>query len=189
MGGSQGGHNVNMAVVGCLTGGEVKIGGWQVLHLTGNKDKIYAEEKYQEASISSKVLEFTEEMNLVLAAAELVICRAGASSLAELAAAGTPSILLPYPYHKDQHQMRNAEVLAEAGAAKVVVDTCKAEITAKCLSNELRKCMEQDKLSKMSQAAHNLARPGAARAVAEELRRLAGTCCGKVAARLYEISC
>ena len=109
---------------------------------------------------------------MVLAGAELVIGRAGASSLAELTAAGVPSILLPYPYHKDQHQLRNSEVLAEAGAAKIVTDACNEEKTAQALAAVLGDSMIEGKLRTMADAASNLAKPEAAKRVAEELVRM-----------------
>lgn len=171
MGGSQGGHNVNRAVVTCLKG--IKdIEDWQVLHLTGKEDKKQVAEEYKQAGIEAQVWAYTEQMDKVLTAAELVIGRAGASTLAELTAAGAPSILLPYPYHKDQHQLRNAEVLAEAGAAKIVTDACDEEKTAPALALVLGDCMIEGELKKMADATSKLAQPEAAKRVAEELIRM-----------------
>jgi len=175
MGGSQGGHNVNQAVVACLKGmGEKRwavptLQDWQVLHLTGKADNKQVSREYEQAGIAAAIWAYTEQMDKVLAAAELVIGRAGASTLAELTAAGVPSILLPYPYHKDQHQLRNAEVLAKAGAAKIVTDTCDEEKTAKALATVLGDSMIEEQLQKMADSAQRLAQPEAARRVAEEL--------------------
>jgi len=175
MGGSQGGRNVNRAVVTCLKGMGERVGHrptlqeWQVLHLTGKEDMKQVTREYEQAGIAAEVWAYTEQMDKVLAAAELVIGRAGASILAELTAAGAPSILLPYPYHKDQHQLRNAEVLAEAGAAKIVTDTCDEEKTAKALATVLGDSMIEEQLQKMADSAQRLAQPEAARRVAEEL--------------------
>ncbi len=195
MGGSQGGHNVNRAVVACLKGmkshieqgtaqreerrarpalpekrwAQPTLHDWQILHLTGKEDKKQVAGDYEQAGIAAVVWAYTEQMDKVLAAAELVIGRAGASTLAELTAAGVPSILLPYPYHKDQHQNRNAEVLAGAGAAKIVTDAYNEEKTAKALAVELGDSMIEGELGKMADAASNLAKPEAAKRVAEEL--------------------
>ena len=172
MGGSQGGHNVNQAAVECLTSGKIALNNWQILHLTGNKDKAYAIEKYQAASITAQVWEFTDKMDKVLQAADLMIARAGASSLAEITIAGIPSILIPYPYHKDQHQLRNAEVLAQVGAAQIVTDECDKVKTALNLVKVLTECREEKVLSAMSLAALSLGQEQSAEAVAMELINL-----------------
>jgi UDP-N-acetylglucosamine--N-acetylmuramyl-(pentapeptide) pyrophosphoryl-undecaprenol N-acetylglucosamine transferase len=168
MGGSQGGRNVNRAVMVCLKGMGSRED-WQILHLTGKEDKKQVSKDYEQAGIAVTVWAYTEQMDKVLAGAELVIGRAGASSLAELTAAGVPSILLPYPYHKDQHQTRNAEVLAAAGAAKIVTDTRDEEKTAKALAAVLGDSMIEEPLQQMADAALQLGKPEAARRVAEEL--------------------
>ena len=178
MGGSQGGRNVNRAMAVCIRGMKNRVGQgptlqeWQILHLTGKEDKKQITGEYEQAGIAAHVWAYTEQMDKVLAAAELVIGRAGASTLAELTAAGAPSILLPYPYHKDQHQLRNAEVLAEAGAAKIVTDACDEEKTAQSLAAVLDDSMIEGELRKMADAASNLAKPEAAKRVAEELMHL-----------------
>jgi len=69
-----------------------------------------------------RVYPYTNRMDLAYSVADLAICRAGAITLAELTAAAVPSILLPYPFHRDNHQLKNAEVLAKAGAAVIVED-------------------------------------------------------------------
>ena len=172
MGGSQGGYNVNQAAVECLTNGKIDLKAWQILHLTGNKDKTYALEKYQAASITAQVWEFTDKMDKVLQAADLVVARAGASSLAEITVVGVPSILIPYPYHKDQHQLRNAEVLAQVGAAQIVMDECDKVKTAQNLVKILQECQKDKVLSSMSQAALSLGKKQAAETVARELINL-----------------
>jgi len=178
MGGSQGGHNVNAAVAGCLqkpsAGLECVRRDWQVLHLAGEQDCEWLRREYKAAGIKAEILAFTERMDAVLAAADLVIARAGASSLAELAAAGVGSILLPYPYHKDQHQLRNAEVPAAAGAAEIVIDQRDAKRTAGNLQKVLEDCLGQrGKLARMAEAAGRLAQPEAAKRVAREMIELA----------------
>ena len=111
-------------------------------------------------------------MPIVLAAADLVVGRAGASSLAELTAVGVASILLPYPYHKDQHQRHNAKVLEAVGAARVVIDNCDADSTAQQLAKALPQCMAQETPKQMARAAGAIGSAGAAKCVAEEIRSL-----------------
>lgn len=187
MGGSQGGRNVNRAVVKCLTeeiprfapndplltrgaGQLCGLRGWQITHITGKDDREWVEQQYKGAKGPVKVIDFTKELPQLLTGAGLVIGRAGASSLAELTAAGVASILLPYPYHKDRHQLRNAEILEKSGAAKIVIDYCDEEKTSRELQNVLNELLtDEDCLESMSRAAQEIGEPEAARRVAEEL--------------------
>lgn len=178
MGGSQGGRNVNAALVRCLTCGQdndrvkAAIQDWQMVHITGKNDRDWVCRQYKEAGIPAKVLDFTRDMPIVLAAADLVVGRAGASSLAELTAVGVASILLPYPYHKDQHQRHNAQVLETAGAAQIVIDDRDADSTAQRLAKVLPRCMAQETLEQMARAAGAIGNAQAAKRVAEEIRVL-----------------
>ena len=146
MGGSLGGHNVNAAVVYSLTSNKPSPlpPNWQVVHLTGLADEAWVKSEYEKSGIAAKVLAFTPKMANVLAAADLLIGRAGAVTVAELMAVGVPSILLPYPYHRDRHQEKNARVLADAGAARIVVDTCNDEKTAEQLITNLSPLLHND---------------------------------------------
>ena len=180
MGGSQGGRNINDAVVKCLAAPATNAqsptlqSGWQVLHLTGTDQADQIEQQYAQAQLPARVMAFSDEMDAVLVAADLAIARAGASTLAELTATATPSILVPYPYHRDQHQLRNADVLARAEAARIVIDQCDPEKTAEQLGAQLRICMnDQTVLEIMTEAAAHLGKPHAARQVAEELVKMA----------------
>ncbi len=179
VGGSQGGRNVNQAVVElaerAVQDGSVQaiLTEWQVIHLTGQQDESWVRQRYEQANQKVKVLAFTDRMAEILPCVDLVIGRAGASTLAELTAVGTASILLPYPYHKDQHQLRNAEVLAEAGAAEIVVDDCDAASTARRLGVKLMECLtKEQKLRGMTEAARSLAQGDAAGNVARELKEI-----------------
>jgi UDP-N-acetylglucosamine--N-acetylmuramyl-(pentapeptide) pyrophosphoryl-undecaprenol N-acetylglucosamine transferase len=105
-----------------------------------------------------------------LAAADLVLSRAGASSLAEITAVGRPAILMPYPYHRDRHQDANAAVLAGRGAAIVVADTRNCQETAASLRREMLHLLrDRPVLTRMEEAARSLGRPDAARIIAAEL--------------------
>jgi UDP-N-acetylglucosamine--N-acetylmuramyl-(pentapeptide) pyrophosphoryl-undecaprenol N-acetylglucosamine transferase len=171
MGGSQGGRNVNRAVVACLTANkkEILAEQWQVVHITGKGDFQWVEQQYKNAHIEAKIFDFTDDMDMLLAVTDLAIARAGASTLAELTAAAVASILLPYPYHRDQHQRHNAEVLAKAGACQIVTDYCDAKRSAGELDQALRRCMAAGKIAQMSLAAGVIGCPNAALRVAEEL--------------------
>jgi len=90
--------------------------------LTGRANFDEVVRRYGDAKIAHKVIDYYDDMANLLAAADLVIGRSGAVSVAEYAAAGVPSICMPYPYHKDMHQYLNAGKLVEAGAAIIVDD-------------------------------------------------------------------
>lgn len=177
VGGSLGGKNVNEAVVELLTQSTpptVNLAGWQVLHLTGTADRDRVQQAYAAAHTDAVVLPFTQRMGAVLAAAELIITRAGASTLAEISALGVPSILLPYPYHRDNHQWRNGHVLADPGAARMVKDCCNAAETAARLHPVLTELIESKALrGQMANAARAIGRLDAAKVVAGQLVKMA----------------
>lgn len=111
--------------------------------------------------------EFIEDMPAAFAGADLIVCRAGAATVAEVAAAGKPAVLVPFPFAADDHQARNAEAMAKAGAAVVVPD---AEMTGERLAALIAHFAERpEELKRMGEAARSLARPGAARRAAEIL--------------------
>src|SRR5579863_10314712 len=98
----------------------------------------------------------------VWAVSDLAISRSGASSCAELTACGVPSILLPYPFHKDLHQRANAQVLADAGAAVLIEDEKDRKINAQKLRPVIESLLyDADKRRSMSEAARNLGKPDA----------------------------
>ncbi|MGH9673651.1 MAG: undecaprenyldiphospho-muramoylpentapeptide beta-N-acetylglucosaminyltransferase, partial [Bryobacteraceae bacterium] len=117
------------------------------------------------------VTPFIDDMPAAFGEADLVVSRAGAITVAELAAAGKPSILVPFPFAADDHQTRNAEVLVKAGAARMVRD---AEMTGERLCSEIASLAgEPGLLEKMAMAARGLSRPGAARRACEVLEEVA----------------
>jgi len=111
----------------------------------------------------------------VWAIADLAVSRSGASSCAELTACGVPSILLPYPFHKDMHQRLNAQALQERGGAELIDDQRDAKANAQRLQPILQTLMTDDpQRQNMATAAKKMGRPGAADAVAGELVKLIG---------------
>lgn len=115
-GGSLGAKAVNALMVDAA----VKLGdAVRVVHQTGAEDRAATEEKYRAAGVTAEVREFIDDMAAEYARADLVVARAGATTIAELAAVGRPAILIPYPFAADNHQERNAAALADAGAALV----------------------------------------------------------------------
>ncbi|MCH9022237.1 MAG: UDP-N-acetylglucosamine--N-acetylmuramyl-(pentapeptide) pyrophosphoryl-undecaprenol N-acetylglucosamine transferase [Planctomycetes bacterium] len=176
MGGSLGGRGLNDAVVQTLVssgrdellGGDLE--GWQILHLTGQQDYSRVCDQYSGVDLPLTILPYSKRMDMVLGCADLVVARAGASSLAEFTTCGLARILVPYPHHRDRHQQTNAEILARAGAALIVREKEDPQETSRELVSALRKCLREPlRRKKMGIAAAGLAVPDAARRVAQEL--------------------
>jgi UDP-N-acetylglucosamine--N-acetylmuramyl-(pentapeptide) pyrophosphoryl-undecaprenol N-acetylglucosamine transferase len=172
-GGSRGARSINQALADALP---TLLAHCQVLHISGTLD--WPAVEAQVHSLPSELrLRYHAypylyaEMPLALAAADLVVARAGASTLGEFPALGLPSILAPYPY-SGQHQEVNADYLAQRGAAIKLPD---AQLNAQLASTVLGLLHNPAELAAMSQAAHVLAQPAAAEAIGRELRRLAQT--------------
>ncbi len=115
MGGSQGASGINQALIKAMP--SLRNIPLQVIHLSGSRDERLLEDNYRRENIPAHVAAFHHQMEEVYSAADFVIARAGAASLAELAAFALPALLIPYPYAADDHQTRNAEIFVKANAA------------------------------------------------------------------------
>lgn len=136
-----------------------------VRHQAGRGKVAAAEQAYRAADADATVSEFLDDMAEAYAWADLVVCRAGALTVSELAAAGDAAVLVPYPHAVDDHQTRNAAYLADAGAALLVPQ---AALTADGLAATLAELLgDRPRLLAMAQAARRLARPDAAERVAD----------------------
>lgn len=168
-GASQGARTINRAM--CAIGDAIaKIEGWQVLHLAGDAEAEAVREAYGRQGVRATVLEYTEHMADALAAADLILSRAGASTLAEITAVGRASVLMPYPFDKNRHQTANALVLGDAGAAVVVEDRMEPARNGAALREVLMRLMcDEAVLSRMARCAAELGRFDAASKIAEEL--------------------
>lgn len=133
---------------------------FEVRHQAGEKHAQSAGEAYTAAGVEAHVTPFIADMCEALAWADLAVCRAGALTIAELAAAGLGAILVPYPHAVDDHQTHNAQLLVDAGAARRVAD---AALTPEALAAQLRElCADRADLLAMAEAARREARPQAA---------------------------
>jgi len=170
-GASQGAQTVNEAVIAALA--TVKLQGWQVVHLSGRDHADAVRAGYRDIDVPARVIDFTPEMADVWTVADLAVSRSGASSCAELTACGIPSVLMPYPFHKDMHQRANAKVLADAGAAVLLDDDKDKRKNAEKLRPVLESLLyDSGKRQAMAAAAKSLGRPDAAAAVADVLMNL-----------------
>lgn len=165
-GGSQGSRRLNQAVEAAWPSLR---GAVRVIHQAGRTDYATLRPKFDAAAVDGELLEFILDMPAAFAQADFVVCRSGAGTVSELAAAGKPSILVPFPYAADDHQMKNAQALERIGAAVVVRDS---EFDGPRLLRELER-LSPDVLSRMSRAARTFAKPGAAARAADLLEELA----------------
>ncbi len=133
-GGSQGAQAINTAMIESLTVSPMLFKSLTVIHQTGMEDLARVQAAYQKAGIQATVVPFVEDMPRVLQSADLVLSRCGALTLAELAACGKPSILIPYPFATHHHQEHNARVMEQAGAAIVILQQ---ELTGQRLAQEI----------------------------------------------------
>jgi UDP-N-acetylglucosamine--N-acetylmuramyl-(pentapeptide) pyrophosphoryl-undecaprenol N-acetylglucosamine transferase len=172
-GGSQGAHAINQAMFRCLPVlVRLEAPGIHIIHQTGERDYNDALAVYDALGESAEVFKFIEDMPAAFARADLVVCRSGASTVAEITAAGKPAVFVPFPRAADDHQRVNAEVLVQCGAA-VAVEESKLEGVwlAETIAVLLQ---DSQRLHAMSEAARSLAHPNAARDIAALAAKVAG---------------
>jgi UDP-N-acetylglucosamine--N-acetylmuramyl-(pentapeptide) pyrophosphoryl-undecaprenol N-acetylglucosamine transferase len=170
IGGSQGAEGLNRLVGDALRHAGAR--GWQVVHLTGPGRAEPCRELYRGLGVNAAVEEFSPDVARVLGAAELVVARAGASTLAEVSWLGLPSVLVPYPHAADDHQTANAREFEQAGAARLLPEGPGAgEQLGRWLESWLAEGRE---LGRMGAAAAGLGRRDAAARVAQEVLDAAG---------------
>lgn len=171
-GGSQGAHRINQAVVEALPALEKMKGELRLIHQTGENDYPWVSEAYAKAGWSADVRPFFADMATPLGKADLVICRAGATTLAEITACGKAAILIPFPYAAHNHQEINARALERAGGARVLVDR---DLRGESLAQAVAEFLENpDRLAAASERNRSQGRPQAALAVARLCLNLAG---------------
>jgi UDP-N-acetylglucosamine--N-acetylmuramyl-(pentapeptide) pyrophosphoryl-undecaprenol N-acetylglucosamine transferase len=171
-GGSQGAHFINELVISSVTELHTLIPQLHIIHQTGERDYNEAQAAYLAAGGSAEVYPFIDDMPATFARADLLLCRSGASTVAEVMAAGKPAIFVPFPRAADDHQKRNAEALERAGAAVMAEEkSLTRESLMKLVSTLLK---DPETRASMAQAAHKFAHPQAASEIAEMAATLAG---------------
>jgi UDP-N-acetylglucosamine--N-acetylmuramyl-(pentapeptide) pyrophosphoryl-undecaprenol N-acetylglucosamine transferase len=172
LGGSQGAESLNDVVLAWLRTSEYAAQ-LQVTHQTGTKDHQRMLAAYSQSSLSVIAKPFIEDMAGAYAAHDLVISRAGATTLAELAIVGLPAVLLPYPHAADQHQRANAKAVEQQGAAIMVEHHYRVQQTAEKLARAIHPLLaNRHSLTSMAVAQRNRAYPDATPAIAERLLEL-----------------
>jgi UDP-N-acetylglucosamine--N-acetylmuramyl-(pentapeptide) pyrophosphoryl-undecaprenol N-acetylglucosamine transferase len=171
-GGSQGARAINSAMVealGHLGDIEERL---SVTHQTGEADFETVKAAYADVKFAADVRPFISDIFVEFGKADLIICRAGATTCAEVAAAGKAAIMVPFPLAADDHQRKNAEALVNTGAAKMILQS---DLTGEVLANEIIALIKSpEKINEMESAAKKLGRPDAAAVtvdIIEELKR------------------
>lgn len=163
VGGSRGAHQINRAAAGAAA--DLARTGLYLVHQTGEADHEEVARAYRQAGVSGEVHRFIDEMDAQYAAADLVVCRAGATTVAELAAAGRPALFVPFPHATADHQRANARRMARTGAAEVLDPD---DLTPETLAGAIRRLTDDpERLDRMARQARSQARPDAAARIAD----------------------
>jgi UDP-N-acetylglucosamine--N-acetylmuramyl-(pentapeptide) pyrophosphoryl-undecaprenol N-acetylglucosamine transferase len=168
LGGSGGALAINENVPRALYRLRDQLTGWKIIHQTGESGCRATQSLYEKLAIDATVLPFLHDVPRQLQLADLVVCRAGGTTLAELAAVGAPAVLIPYPNAKNDHQRKNALFFAQAGAASIVEEPAAPGRLDDALVEKLQPLFsDAEKRREMSVAMARLARPQAAADVAD----------------------
>lgn len=167
IGGSLGAHQLNCLVPETLAGLKKDMQfELKVVHQTGAADQEMVRKAYAGAGINAQVEAFFDNMAEIIDSADLLVCRAGATTLAELTVLGKPALLVPYPYAADDHQTKNGEFLVKGGAA---YSFSQKELTQKVLGEHIAAlCADRKKREEMGHNSAKLARPEAAARIVDE---------------------
>jgi UDP-N-acetylglucosamine--N-acetylmuramyl-(pentapeptide) pyrophosphoryl-undecaprenol N-acetylglucosamine transferase len=160
-GGSQGALPINRTFVDAMDRLAARKNELSIVHQTGERDYNAVRTAYARREINAEVVPFLTNMPERFAWADIIVCRAGAITAAEVAAAGRAAIFIPFGRATDSHQLRNAQEMSRAGAGRLISET---ELTAEKLTAEIFSLLDQpQEVEKLSAAARSLARPRAAR--------------------------
>ncbi len=177
-GGSQGSRTLNEAARASwpmFRGSSAKV---RFIHQTGAATHAQLSQEFAGSGLQGEIVPFIHDMPAAFAQADLIVCRSGAGAVSELAAAGKPSVLVPFPFAADDHQTKNAEVFVNAGAAILSVD--RQWTGARLFETVTELQAEPARLRSMGEAARRLARPNSARRAAEILMFEASKTSGKI---------
>jgi len=169
LGGSQGARSINTAMIGALEHIK-KDSDIYFIHQTGNYDERKVKEAYEKKGIRAKVCSFFTDMTKPYKEANLIICRAGATTVAEITAMGKAAIFVPYPFAADNHQVLNVKMLRDKKAAEMILDR---ELTGEKLADKINYyALNQKALDNMASRAKKMGRPNAAQAIVEDCYKL-----------------
>jgi UDP-N-acetylglucosamine--N-acetylmuramyl-(pentapeptide) pyrophosphoryl-undecaprenol N-acetylglucosamine transferase len=171
-GGSRGAHPINKVVIDSLERLAARKAELFVVHQTGDQDYNAVRVAYAQHELNAEVVPFIENMVERFGQADLIVCRSGAITVAEVSAAGRAAVFIPFGASTDAHQARNAEAMQAAGAARLILQT---ELTPERLTNEIFSLLDQPwRMAEMEEHARALARPRAVEDIVDLLEQLAG---------------
>lgn len=172
VGGSQGAHAINQAVSEALQ--QLKsLDRLSMIHQTGTADESWVRKAYAQAGVTATAQAFFDDMAQQYQKADLILCRAGATTVAEITAMGKAALFVPFPFAADDHQTRNAQALADAGAAEIIAQQ---DLTADLLAEKIiGYARDRSRLAQMAANARALGRPDAALTIVRELYQLLET--------------
>jgi UDP-N-acetylglucosamine--N-acetylmuramyl-(pentapeptide) pyrophosphoryl-undecaprenol N-acetylglucosamine transferase len=173
LGGSNGARSLNRHVPPALGRIRAELAGWRIVHQSGVAELAATRRLYEQLQVRATVLSHITQMSQILNRSDLVVSRAGGTTLAELATAGLPAILLPYPFAADDHQRRNADVFSANGGCLTLDERDLAGRMEDHLANAISKLVtDEQKRNRMSTSMARLARPNATRDVAALVHHL-----------------
>lgn len=173
LGGSGGAQTLNRCMPEVIGRLQSELAGWRVVHQTGDGQLLETENRYGTQQTGVLTVSHIDELASLLFETDLVICRAGGTTLAELALAGVPAIVVPFPDAADNHQMANALVYQQAGACAIVDELSSGNRIVDLVTSELRLLVaDHERRTEMAKAMHRLARPGAAASIAGECQAI-----------------
>jgi len=159
-GGSQGSHAINKGIVESLEYMQKESGQIRFLHQTGEEDFAWVDESYKKAGIHAEVAPYVYNIVDMYGKADIVICRAGATTIAEITASGRPAILIPYPHAAHDHQRTNAEYMQSMESAEVILEK---DLSGKILADKIKYFMyNRDRLKEMAEKSSGLYRQNSA---------------------------
>jgi len=170
MGGSQGSRALNRVMMDALTGLDAWKTRIRIIHQSGEKDAGWLQEGYTERGFYAVVTPFLSPVSEAYRAADLVVCRSGATTVAELTACGRPAILIPFPFATHGHQEKNARALAGAGAAELILER---DLTGERMATAITSLLaEPGRLDQMAERSRRLGRPDAAEKIVADCLQL-----------------
>jgi UDP-N-acetylglucosamine--N-acetylmuramyl-(pentapeptide) pyrophosphoryl-undecaprenol N-acetylglucosamine transferase len=171
-GGSQGAQPINQSVIEALGILKPQIQDLKVIHQTGEREYPRIKQAYETMKMDADVRPFFGDIPKQFAAADLLVCRAGATTLAELTVSGKAAILVPFPQAADDHQRKNAEALSQAGAAEMILQK---DLNGPALASRIRYYFEhREELRRMEHNSQALGRPDATERIVDLVEELSG---------------
>lgn len=181
IGGADGARTINEHMPRALARLGTQLQGWQVIHQSGEGQLQQTVNCYRDAGVEALTVSFIDEMAPVMFASDLVVCRAGGTTLAELALAGVPAVLVPYPRDVEAYQLANADVVAATGAATLIDESSLEDPLCDALVEHLAPLLTDDeRRAAMAAQMQRLAQPDAASQITDAIRAMLGECVGSI---------